>query len=140
MAQRSGLLVGALLVAVVVAGCSGGPLVAVSPGASVGKVSAGDACSLLTADEVWAIMNSDRLVAFQDPQDLTRCVYVTQEGSARVGAATVTWVPTGGEAKMKAFRGSSSFEVVAGIGDEAYRYGDSLTFRIGDQILRLRLD
>lgn len=136
MAQRISLAAGVVLAAAVVTGCAelggGGSLVVVSPGASPGEVASGNACSLVTADEVWGITNSDKLVAVQDPQIPSRCVYATSTATG-TGAASIDWQPTSAEKRFEGFRSDSTGEAVDGIGDEAFRFGDRLLVRLGDQ-------
>jgi hypothetical protein len=137
MARRDILLAGAVLASMAIAACSS-TFVAVSPGASPGSVARGDACSLVTGQEVTGILNTDPLSAFQDPSDPATCNYSPAGGTAIAGAS-VSWLPTGGEKAIKGFADSSSYVPVAGIGDEAYQDGGEIVFRVGDQLFNVHL-
>lgn len=136
MAQRIFQVAGIVLAAMVVTACDeltgGGTLVPVTPGNSPGNVATGNACSLVSADEVWGITSSDKLVAFQNPQIASRCDYATSTTTGS-GVASVTWTPTGGEKRFEALRADSASGLIDGIGDEAFQDDGRLIFRLGDQ-------
>ena len=142
MARRTFLA--CVLLAAVAVGACGAANPGGQPGASTGSgetprpassggVASADPCSLLSADEVWAIMNSDPLVAAANSP--ISCVYSVKDVGG--GAAKITWETSGGEATLKSVRTNPSFEVVDGIGDEALRDGEHLIFPLGDQVFEV---
>jgi len=118
------------------AGTTGPGATVAGPGSTggPGQGSSGDPCTLLSANEVWSILNSDPLVASNVTPGL--CAYRTSDSPG--GAATVRWQATGGEAMLRGLRDSPSYEVVEGIGDEALRDGNHLVFRLGDQLFEVQ--
>lgn len=153
MGRRRFLLVGVLLPAMGFAGC-GGASPGGQPGDSQGPgggtpsdsggatssgsgngSTAGDACTLLLADEVWAITSSDPVTGSSDPQAPGRCTFLTTDTSARVGF--LVWTAPAGKKNFEATRANGGWEDIPGIGDQAMEKAADLLFTVGDNLFEV---